>query len=57
MEPSATVMSAPGDGGKAVFVLHEGTRVEILDSLGEWRRVSIADGRQGWLPEGYVEVI
>lgn len=53
-----TVQSAPGrDSAKDLFVLHEGTRVKLLDSVGSWRNIELADGRQGWLPEGDLEVI
>ena len=53
-----TVQSAPGrDSAKDLFVLHEGTRVRLLDSVGSWRNIELADGRQGWLPEDDLEVI
>ena len=45
-----TVQSAPGrDSAKDLFVLHEGTKVKLLDSVGSWRNIELADGRQGWL--------
>ena len=53
-----TVQSSPGsDSAKDLFVLHEGTRVKLLDAVGSWRNIELADGRQGWLPEGDLEVI
>ena len=53
-----TVRSSPGrDSAKDLFVLHEGTKVKLLDSVGDWRNIELADGRQGWLPEGDLEVI
>ena len=53
-----TVQSAPGrDSAKDLFVLHEGTRVKLLDSVGSWHNIELADGRQGWLPEDDLEVI
>ena len=57
MSQVSTVKSAPGEGGKTQFMLHEGTKVMIIDSLGEWKRVEIADGRQGWLMNKDLEVI
>ena len=48
--PVVTAKSSPGGGeSKDLFILHEGTKVEILDTVGEWCNVEIADGRQGWL--------
>ena len=53
-----TVQSSPGrDSAKDLFVLHEGTKVKLLDSVGSWRNIELADGRQGWLPEADLEVI
>ena len=55
--PVSSVKSSPSENGKSIFVLHEGTAVEILDNVGEWTKVQIADGRQGWLLASAVEVI
>jgi tetratricopeptide (TPR) repeat protein len=44
-----TLKSAPAESGTNLFVLHEGTKVEILDKVGEWRWVRIADGNRGWI--------
>ena len=53
-----TVQSSPGrDAAKDLFVLHEGTRVKLLDSVGTWRNIELADGRQGWISESDIEVI
>lgn len=46
--PVCPVKSSPADGGNTVFVLHEGTKIRILDRVGDWAKVQIADGRQGW---------
>ena len=49
---------APGrDSAKDLFVLHEGTKVKLLDSVGFWRNIELADGRQGWLESDALEVI
>ena len=56
--PVTTVQSSPGrDSAKDLFVLHEGTKVKVLDSVGDWRNIELADGRQGWLPEADLDVI
>ena len=57
MQPVTSVKSSPGEEGKSLFILHEGTKVQILDKLGSWDKVEISDGRQGWLPAADVEVI
>ena len=53
-----TVQSSPGhDSAKDLFILHEGTKVKLLDEVGAWRNIELADGRQGWIPSGDLEVI
>ena len=55
--PVCPVKSSPAEGGKTVFVLHEGTKVRILDNVGDFAKISIADGRQGWASTATFEVI
>jgi tetratricopeptide (TPR) repeat protein len=57
MQPVSNVKSAPGDTGTDVFVIHEGLKVKILDTLGDWVKVEISDGRQGWLPSSDITEI
>ena len=53
-----SVKSSPGsDSATNLFVLHEGTKVRILDSVGEWDNIELADGRQGWLQASDIEGI
>lgn len=55
---AVTVKSTPAENGNDLFVLHEGSKVEILDgSLKEWCEVSIADGKQGWIPKSSFDFI
>lgn len=49
MTPTVTVKSSPSENGVDLFVLHEGTKVSILDSAMDWNKVRIADGSEGWL--------
>ena len=56
--PAVTVKSTPADNGNDLFVLHEGSKVQILDgSLKEWCEVTIADGKQGWIPKKSFDLI
>ena len=57
IQPVSTVKSSPGDGGKSIFVLHEGTKVEMLDTLAEWVKIELSDGRQGWVESSVLETI
>lgn len=58
MRAVAPVGSAPGsDTGKALFILHEGTKVKVLDSVDGWNKIELADGRQGWIATQDIELI
>lgn len=58
LKPVSSVKSSPsGDSAKDLFVLHEGTKVEIIDSVGGWSNIELADGRQGWIPSSDIETI
>ena len=50
MTPTVTVKSSPSDQSVDLFVLHEGTKVRVLDSAKDWNKIRIADGSVGWLP-------
>ena len=56
--PVSAVKSTPGAGSSSdLFILHEGTKVRIIDEVGDWRNVELADGRRGWMPVGDMEII
>lgn len=44
-----TVKNAPTNSSEAVFELHEGTKVQILDKLDNWIKIKLADGKIGWI--------
>ena len=56
--PAAAVKSTPANGGTDLFIIHEGTKVEITDSsMKEWKEVRIADGKEGWIKASMIEMI
>ena len=58
MRPVVSVKSSPSaEASKDLFILHEGTKVTVLDQVGAWNNISLADGRQGWLPAADMERI
>ena len=58
MAPAATVKSTPAKQGTDLFILHEGTRVDITDgSMRQWKRIRVADGKEGWIETSQIEVI
>lgn len=49
MTPTITVKSSPSASGVDLFVLHEGSKVEIIDNADKWDKIKIADGSVGWM--------
>ena len=47
--PTVTVKSSPAQASVDLFVLHEGTKVTILEYSNGWNKVRIANGSIGWL--------
>ena len=43
------VKNAPTLNSEDVFTLHEGTKVIVLDSVDNWKKIKIADGKIGWI--------
>ena len=58
MRPVTSVKSSPAAGASTdLFILHEGTKVKVIDSVGTWNNIELADGRQGWIPASDIERI
>ena len=49
MAPTVTVKSSPNEASVDLFVLHEGTKVTVLETSDGWNKVKIANGSVGWL--------
>ena len=58
MKPVSQVGSTPSEeSAKSLFILHEGTKVKVLDNVSGFTQIEIADGRQGWISSKDIEVI
>ncbi len=58
MRPVTSVKSSPSvEASTDLFILHEGTKVKLIDTVGSWNNIELADGRQGWIPSADLEVI
>lgn len=44
------VKTEPTMGSSVAFTLHEGTKVQISAKDGNWYRITLADGKDGWIP-------
>lgn len=43
------IKSEPNLRSTEAFKLHEGTKVQILDTVNNWKRIKLADGKTGWI--------
>lgn len=48
-EPTVNIKSSPDENSKDIFVLHEGTKVVLLDVVADWQEIRIANGSIGWI--------
>lgn len=55
--PSVTIKSSPTKNSVDLFVIHEGTKVTILDKVGDWRKIKIQNGSVGWMEFEYLQII
>ncbi|MCG6189203.1 tetratricopeptide repeat protein [Maribellus maritimus] len=52
--PRVTVKSSPAQNGTDLFLIYEGLKVEITDSLSTWKEIRLSDGNEGWLPDSCI---
>lgn len=48
-DSAVAAKSSPDNSGKDLFVLHAGTKVQLLRPVGDWFEIKIADGNKGWI--------
>lgn len=57
IEANASIKSTPDSKGTTLFMLHEGTRVEVLEQTEGWLEIRIANGNKGWIETGKAGII
>jgi len=57
MVEEMSVSSAPEEIGEELFLLHEGTTVELIGGSDSWKQIRLIDGKAGWAPAEMLEVI
>ena len=54
---SVTVKSGPVDKASSLFVIHDGTKVNIVDDNDGWMKIKLANGNEGWIKAADVKEI
>lgn len=52
-----TLRAEPTASGTELFVIHEGSKVEIKRVVNDWLEVQLVDGKTGWLLRSTLEII
>ena len=56
--PSVQLKNVPDNKGDNAAVIHEGTKVEIIDgTMKNWKQVRLGEKREGWLLASQIEII
>ena len=57
MQANAYIKSAPSNQSEDLFILHEGTKVQVLEVFNDWTKIKLSDGMIGWLENQAIEEI
>jgi tetratricopeptide (TPR) repeat protein len=55
--PSVTVGSAPQQNATELFVIHEGTKVKIVQETEQWVEIMLMNGKSGWIKTNDLQTI
>ncbi len=53
----ASVKSEPRITAADAFVLHEGTKVMVLEKTANWKKIELLDGTIGWIESGHIREV
>jgi SH3-like domain-containing protein len=43
------VWAEPNSRAEVLFLLHEGTKIQLLDELQNWQKIRLVNGSEGWI--------
>ncbi|WP_431132719.1 tetratricopeptide repeat protein [Psychroserpens mesophilus] len=52
-----TIKSEPNLRSTEAFVLHEGTKVQVLDTVSDWKKIKLSDGKTGWIMNDDIKML
>ena len=55
--PSVNIKASPDDNSTSIFILHSGTKLQVLDQIQQWYKIKIEDGNTGWIKLEDVEKV
>ncbi|WP_298531778.1 tetratricopeptide repeat protein [uncultured Algibacter sp.] len=51
------VRNTPNPNGEEAFRLHEGTKVQVLETYNNWQKIKLADGKIGWVASEDIKLL
>jgi uncharacterized protein YgiM (DUF1202 family) len=57
MTEEADAYSGPGEENTHIFTIHEGTKIIIERSQGDWNLIRLKSGAGGWIKSNFIEKI
>nr|WP_294927635.1 tetratricopeptide repeat protein [uncultured Flavobacterium sp.] len=51
------VRSEPQKGGSSIFLLHEGAKVYVKETLQNWKKIELTDGTEGWIDASAIKEV
>ncbi len=56
-EEVLSVKAEPSINSEDAFLLHEGTKVQVLENVDNWRKILLADESVGWVPKNTIREV
>lgn len=53
----SVVRTEPNLSGEEAFRLHEGTKVQVIDTINNWSEILLVDGKTGWLVTDNIKLL
>jgi len=57
MSMGTYVKSSPDEKSTNLFMLHSGTKIDVIEEVSGWKKIKIANGNSGWMKNEDVEKI
>lgn len=51
------VKSEPQKGSNTIFTIHEGTKVFVMETMENWRKIQLTDGTEGWIEKTAIKEV
>jgi tetratricopeptide (TPR) repeat protein len=51
------IKSEPNLRSSEAFILHEGTKVQVLDTVSNWKKIKLSDGKTGWIMNDDIKMV